>query len=226
MSVSLRCSKCNNICDFDDGTLFGYCNKCGSKLERDINNKVSVYDKGQETDELVAFAWERFDTCTEMTVPTRANFDIESLNYEIERMMDEFMTFGEVLKDIRSEIDSMDENRAQRVCELCFEMIDRIFMQFDQFLKEYNEFGMYDELKSIRDSYSSLLQKLSSSFIVKQRDAMNSYWADRQDEYKALTEALKVATEERARVAFMDFGRKWELDAEIERLKTELNKTS
>ena len=225
-SVSIKCPKCGNICEFAEGRLFGYCNKCGSKLERDIGNKVSVYDKESEQDEELLFAWDRFDTCTALTVPTRSTHDLESLNFEIERMMDEFMTFVEVLKDIRSSMDSMEADRKHRVCELCSEMVDRIFMQFEQFLREYSDFGMYEEMKSVRDSYSSELQRLSSDFIARQRSAADGYWADKQDEYKALKEALKKATEERARVAFMDFERKWELDAEIARLQNELNRSS
>ena len=223
--TSIRCPKCNNMCDFNEGRLFGYCNKCGSKLERDVGNNVKVYDKTQESDEELAFAWERFDECASMTVPTRSTHDIESLNYEIERMMDEFMTFTEVMKDIHSMIDSMELARKHRVCELCFDMSDRLFMQFEQFLREYNDFGMYDEMKSVRDSFSADLQRTSSEFASRQREVADSYWADRPEEYKALKDALKKAIDERSRVAFMDFSRKWELDAEIERLQNEINKT-
>ena len=225
MPALLRCPKCNNMCEFEEGIMFGYCNKCGSKLERDVRNTVTVYDKNAETDEEVAFAWERFDECTRMTVPTRSTHDIESMNYEIERMMDEFMTFGEVLKDIYSSLDSMDDDRRTRVCALCYDMADRIFLQFENFLKEYNDFGMYDELKAIRDAYSARLQKLSFDFIAKQKAIADGYWASRPDEYKALKDALRKAEEERARVAFMDFERKWELDAEIARLQAELSRT-
>ena len=225
MPALLRCPKCNNMCEFEEGIMFGYCNKCGSKLERDVKNTVSVYDKNAESDEEIAFAWERFDECTKMTVPTRDNFDIESMNYEIERMMDEFMTFCEVLKDIYSSMESMEGDRKIRVCALCYDMADRIFLQFEHFLREYNDFGMYDELKSVRDAYSSTLQKLSSDFTARQKAISDGYWASRPDEYKALVEALRKAEEERARVAFMDFGRKWELDAEIERLQAELSRT-
>ena len=225
MPALLRCPKCNNMCEFDEGIMFGYCNKCGSKLERDVRNTVTVYDKNAETDEEVAFAWERFDECTRMTVPKREDFDIESMNYEIERMMDEFMTFGEVLKDIYSSLDSMDADRKFRVCALCYDMADRIFLQFEQFLREYNDFGMYDELKAVRDAYSSMLQKLSSEFNAKQKEISDGYWASRPEEFKALKEALRKAEEERARVTFFDFNRKWELDAEIERIQSELSRT-
>ena len=205
--------------------MFGYCNKCGSKLERDVKNNITVYDKNSESDEEVAFAWERFDECTKMTVPNRQNFDIESMGYEIERMMDEFMTFCEVLKDIYSSMESMEYDRKFRVCSLCFDMADRIFMQFENFLREYNDFGMYDELKAVRDAYSSTVQKLSFDFITRQKEASQGYWASRPDEYKALNEALREAQEERAKVQFMDFERKWELDAEIKRLQSELSRT-
>ena len=225
MSALLRCPKCNNMCEFEDGIMFGYCNKCGSRLERDVKNIVTVYDKNAETDEEVAFAWERFDECTSMAVPKREDFDIESMNYEIERMMDEFMTFGEVLKDIYSSLDSMDADRKFRVCALCYDMADRIFLQFEQFLREYNDFGMYDELKAVRDAYSSMLQKLSSEFNAKQKEISDGYWASRPEEFKALKEALRKAEEERARVTFFDFNRKWELDAEIERIQSELSRT-
>ena len=225
MPALLRCPKCNNMCEFDEGTIFGYCNKCGSKLERDVKNTVTVYDKNAETDEEVAFAWERFDECTRMTVPTRDNFDIESMGYEIERMMDEFMTFNEVLKDIYSSLDTMDGDRKFRVCAICYDMADRIFLQFEHFLREYNDFGMYDELKAIRDAYSARLQKLSLDFIAKQKAIADGYWASRPEEFKALKEALRKAEEERARVTFFDFNRKWELDAEIERIQSELSRT-
>ena len=225
MPALLRCPKCSNMCEFEEGIMFGYCNKCGSKLERDVKNTVTVYDKSAESDEEIAFAWERFDECTKMVVPNRQNFDIESMNYEIERMMDEFMTFGEVLKDIYSSLETMEADRKLRVCALCNDMIDRIFLQFENFLKEYNDFGMYDELKTIRDAYSSMLQKLSSDFVARQKAISDGYWASRPEEYKALTDALRKAQEERARVPFMDFERKWELDAEVERLQAELSRT-
>ena len=158
-----------------------------------------------------------------MTVPTRATHDIESLSYEIERMMDEFMTFNEVMKDIYSELDSMDEDRKHRVCELCFDMSDRIFLQFEQFLKEYSDYGMYDEMRSVRDAFSAKVQKLSAEYASKQRSKLDSYWADRPEEYERLKKALADAVEERARVPFMDFERKWALDAEIKKLQNELN---
>ena len=225
MVVSLKCPKCGNTCDFNDGRLLSYCNRCGSTLERNVKNEVTVYDRNQEPDEDIAFAWERFDQCTRMTVPTRESHDIESLVYEIERMMDEFMTFAEVLKDILSMIDSMEEDRKHRICEICFNMADRIFLQFEQFLKEYNDFGMYEELKSVRDSYSTALQQMSVSFEKRQKSAADGYWADQAEEYEALKEALRKVTEERAKVAFMDFEKKWELDAEIRRLQAELSRT-
>ena len=222
----IRCPKCNNYCEFAEGRLFGYCNKCGSKLERDASNNVSVYDKSTEEDEMLQFAWERFDSCSAMVVPTRSTHDMESLNYEIERMMDEFMTFTEVLKDISTEMQSMDEERKFRVCGICFDMSDRLFMQFEQFLKEYNDFGMYDEMKAVHDYYSSELQKLSSDFVAKQKAAANKYWADKPEEYERLTKELNKALDERSKIAFFDFQKKWELDAEIERLQTELSRTS
>ncbi len=225
MSVTaIKCPKCSNMCSFNEGRIFGFCNKCGSKLERDIDNNVRVYDRSQEQDEGIFFALERFDICTGMTVPTRATHDIESLGYEIERMMDEFMTFAEVMKDIYSSLDSKDEGSKLRTCELCFDMSDRIFMQFEQFLKEYNDFGLYDELKKVRDVYSSEVQRLSSSFSAKQKSMKDGYWAEHADEYERLTKALADAKDERARVPFMDFERKWALDAEIEKLQNELNK--
>lgn len=220
----IKCPKCENMCEFAEGRLFGFCNKCGSKLERDIDNRIMVYERNQEKDEDLLLVNERFEVCTNMVVPTRANFDIESLNYEIERMMDEFMTFCEVLKDIYGMLDSMDDTRKHRVCELCFDMSDRIFMQFEQFLREYNDFGMYDELKQVRDAFGNKVQKLAAEFAVVQKDAMARFWAERQDEYEALTKVLAQAKEERARVPFMDFERKWALDAEIERLQNELTK--
>jgi endogenous inhibitor of DNA gyrase (YacG/DUF329 family) len=222
--VTVKCPKCGNMCDFNEGRLFGFCNKCGSKLERGADNVISVYDKNTEKDEAIMFAWDRFDVCTNLTVPTRSTHDIESLGYEIERMMDEFMTFAEVLKDIYSSLDSRDEDDRHRVCELCYDMSDRIFMQFEQFLREYNDFGMYDELKKVRDAFTAQVQKLSVGFAATQRDAASKYWDDRKEEYEALTKALKDAKEERARVPFMDFERKWALDAEIERLQNELTK--
>lgn len=223
-STMIKCPKCDNMCEFAEGRLFGFCNKCGSKLERDIDNRITVYERSQEKDEDLLLANERFEVCTNMTVPTRANFDIESLNYEIERMMDEFMTLCEVLKDIYGMLDSMDDTRRHRVCELCFDISDRILMQFEQFLREYSDFGIYDELKQIRDAFNSKVQKLSADFAVVQKGAMERFWADRKDEYEELTKALAKAKDERARVPFMDFERKWALDAEIERLQNELTK--
>ena len=222
--TKIRCPKCSNFCEFAEGRLFSFCNKCGSKLERDIDNKVRVYDRSAETDDDINLAWERFDACTGMTIPTRTGRDIESLNYEIERMMDEFITFSEVLKDLYGMLDSMDDARRHRVCEICADMSDRIFMQFEQFLKEYNDFGMYDDLKKVRDVYSAEVQKMANTFASTQRNTASKYWEDKKDEYEALTKALKEAKEERARVPFMDFERKWALDAEIERLQTELTR--
>ena len=220
----IKCPKCNNMCEFAEGRLFSFCNKCGSKLERDIDNNIMVYERAQEKDEDLLLVNERYEVCSNMTVPTRANFDIESLNYEIERMMDEFMTFCEVLKDVYGMLDSMDDTKKHRVCELCLDVSDRIFMQFEQFLKEYNDFGMYDDLKKVRDVYSAEVQKMANTFASTQRNTASKYWEDKKDEYEALTKALKEAKEERARVPFMDFERKWALDAEIERLQTELTR--
>ena len=70
-----------------------------------------------------------------------------------------------------------------------------------------------------------MLQKLSSDFNARQKEISDGYWASRPEEYKALKEALRKAEEERARVTFFDFNRKWELDAEIERLQSELSRT-
>lgn len=222
--VMVKCPKCGNMCDFNEGGLFGFCNKCGSKLERDIGNDVKVYDQSQESDEEILFAWDRFDTCTKMVVPTRSGHDIESLNYEIERMMDEFMTFTEVMKDIYSELDSMDDTRRHRVSELCFDMTDRIFMQFEQFLKEYSDFGIYDEMKTVRDAFSKQAQKYASEFAAKQRQAIEAYWADKPEEYEALKKALAKAIDERSKVLFFNLEQKWALDSEIERLQNEINR--
>ena len=222
--VTVKCPKCGNMCDFNEGRLFGFCNKCGSKLERNARNVITVYDRTKESDEEILFAWERFEACTNLTVPTRGTHDIESLGYEIERMMDEFMTFAEVLKDIHSSLDSRDEDSRHRACELCYDMSDRIFMQFEQFLREYNDYGMYDELKKVRDVYAADVQKMAAGFASRQRAEMEKYWADNRDEYERLTKALADAKDRRARVPFMDFETKWALDAEIEKLQDELNK--
>ena len=222
--VMVKCPKCGNMCDFNEGSLFGFCNKCGSRLERDINNDVKVYDREQESDEAVLFAMDRFDTCTKMVVPTRSTHDIESLNYEIERMMDEFMTFNEVLKEIYSETENMDDARKHRVSELCFEMADKIFLQFESFLKEYDDFGMYDEMKSVRDAFSKLAQGYAQEFASKQRKAIEEYWADKPEEYEALKKALAKAIDERSKVLFFNLEQKWVLDSEIERLQNEINR--
>ena len=221
--VSLRCPKCRNVCIFPGDRLFGFCNKCGSRLERDIRNAVTVYDPAQEPDEMVRAARERYDVCTAMTVPTRADHDIESLNYEIERMMDEFMALSEVLKDIATEVQDWPDERKHRVFELCFDFIDRIYLQFEHFLKEYSDFGMYDELKIVRDYYSNELQRLSMSFSSRQRKLREDYWAGREEEYESIQKALREAIEARSRLQFMDFGGKWTLDAEIERLQNLLD---
>lgn len=224
--ISVKCPKCGNPSTFQDGKVFSFCNKCGCSLERDLNNNVSVYDKDAETDENILFSRDRCDACAEMKIPTRADHDIESLGYEIERMMDEFMTFAEVEKDILSSIDSMPPENGLRVCEQCFAMVDRIFMQFEQFLKEYNDFGMYDELKAVRDSFQKKLQELSSKFSAEQNKAFNSYWADRQDELAELKAKLEDAKTRRTKIYFYEIEKKWELDNEIAELEHQINRVA
>lgn len=225
-AISVKCPKCGSLCTFQDGRVFSFCNKCGISLERDIKNNVSEYSADSETDENILFASERFDTCTAMTVPTRADHDIESLNYEIERMMDEFMTFAEVEKDILSSIDGMPEESRLRTCEKCSMMADRIFMQFEQFLKEYNDFGMYDELKSVRDAFAKKNQALASAFSAVQSKAASDYWKDRPEELAELKAKLEDAKNRRTKIFFYELEKKWALDNEIEALEAQINRSA
>lgn len=206
--------------------MFSFCNKCGSGLERDVKNQIRLYDKSEETDENILFTIERFEECVAMKIPTRADHDIEELNFEIERMMDEFMTFTEVEKDIYSSFDSMPEGDRLRVCEQCAAMIDRLFMQFEQFLREYNDFGMYDKMKAVRDAFQKKQQSLASEFTAIQNKALGDYWADRQDELAELKAKLEDAKNRRTKIFFYELEKKWALDNEIEALEAQINRIS
>lgn len=223
--TSYKCPKCENICEFQDGMLFGFCSKCGSSLEIGSDNAVCIYDKESETDENIMFSWERYDTCMALNVPIRGRMDFEAFNFEIERMMDEFMTFAEVEKDIFSSLDSMPEKQRLRTCQLCSKMINNLYQKFESFLNEYSDFGMADEMKALDRAYTEKSQALSRAYAAEQKKNAASYWADRQDEYNELMEALRKAKEKKSKVFFYDLKGNWEVDNEIAEIEAKLNRT-
>lgn len=221
--IILSCPKCSNRCEFEESRLFGFCNKCGSNLERKSDGTVSVYDKTQEKDPYVTMAAERFDVCSKVKIPTRAEYDFESFDSQIELVMDELMSFTETLKDVLSAKDEMEPDTKLRTLGLCYDMNVRLFRQYESFLKEYMDYGMYDEFKNLDSAYSKELQALTANFVSEQRKQTEEYWADKQDEYKRLTEALRDAKNRRSKLAFLDFQNKWDVDAEIEELEKQLS---
>ncbi len=222
--LSLKCPNCQKeLCVFSDGKLFAHCNKCGSTIERDLKNNVKVFDKNKEQDENIIFANERTEECASLELPTREKFDIESFDYEVEKIMDNLMTFNEVMKDIFESMKTMDEHQKLRTCELCCSMVDRIFNQYKPFIQEYEDYGMYDELSDTYNSYTTELKKLSSEFSSKMDNAIKEYWSTRQDEYNELQKQLVDAKNRKSRTLMFDLRANWEIDNEIAAIEEKLN---
>lgn len=223
--VTVNCPKCRNGCEFQDGRIFGFCNKCGSKLEIDMKGEAHVYDVAQEKDEDVLFVLERYGACSGMSLSGREDADTETMNCEIERMMDRIMTFSEVLKDISASLDSMNEGKRLRLCEICFDLSDRLFMEFEGFLREYSDFGMYEELKGVKEAFSKKHRILSADFAATQKASAEAYWANRSEEHARLKAALDDAMGRKTKIPFYDHKRKRELDNEIAEIQSKLNRT-
>ncbi len=219
----IKCPKCSNMCEFGDGNIFGFCNKCGSNLERASDGSITVYDKSSEEDPLVQSSWERYDICSGLTPPSRKDHDIESFDSAVEMMMDEIMAFTETQKDILSATSDMPRDRKARVVELCGDMTARLWKRFESFLDDYRDYGMYEELKGVNDTYTAEVQKMSGSVAADRKKKMEERWAEDPEKFKRLSKELADAKQRKGRLAFMNFEGKWAADAEIERIEAELN---
>ena len=222
--VSVKCPGCNKqLCTFQSGRLFAHCNKCGSTVERDMKNNVKVFTKEAEEDENIVFADNLTEECSAIVLPTREKFDIESFDFEVEKIMDKLMTFNEVMKDIYSSLDSMDAHRKLRTCELCADMADRIFKQFRPFVQEYEDYGMYGALKETSESFASMLNALSSDFAAETERRFREYWSERQELYGELQDKLSDAKARKSKTLFFDLQANWEIDNEIAAIEEQLN---
>lgn len=221
--VSVKCPNCGKqLCVFHNGKLFAHCNKCGATIERDFKNKVKIFSKDSEEDENISFANEITEECSAMVLPTREKFDIESFDYEVEKIMDKLMAFNEVMKDIFSSLDSMDGHKKLRTCELCTEMVDRIFKQYKPFVMEYEEYGMYEALKETNDNFVSELGRLSSAFDADMDKAVKEYWANRREEFDELQNRLSDAKLRKSRTPMFDLHSNWLIDDEIAAIEEQL----
>ena len=108
--VTVKCPKCGNMCDFNEGRLFGFCNKCGSKLERNARNVITVYDRTKESDEEILFAWERFEAWLKtQTINGRNGWTAFSLAQNI---ADDHPLFGPIFSAAKEALD-MDDATAE-----------------------------------------------------------------------------------------------------------------
>lgn len=221
--VSVKCPKCGNLCSFQDGKVFGYCNKCGSNIERDTRNSVRTYDKEKETDEALVMAYDRADACTSLKIPTRDDFDIEGFDFEVERIMDNLLVFNEIMTDIYISLDSMDFDRRIRVCETCYNLIDRVWRQFEDFVTEYEDYGVKDILSETLDKYTKCEEQLSSEFSRMQSKAIAEMWKGREDEYADLKKRLDEAKMHKKSIPMFNLSANWEADNEIATLERRLN---
>ena len=221
--MSVKCPSCDkSLCTFNEGSLFGHCTKCGATIERDLDNNARVYDRSKEEDENILLAYDRTDICSSMKFPDRKDYDVEGFMNEVERMMDILMTFNEIMKDILSIMDQMGDSQKYRTCELCYEMVDRIYKQFGKFTEEYSDYGMDAELKDTMERYTALYKEYTSTLAKLQDAKLKDYWADRQDEYKALKEKLKDATDRKLKIPFYNLQANWEADNEIAAIEEQL----
>ncbi len=222
--VSVKCPGCaKQLCTFQSGKLFTHCNKCGSTVERDLKNNVKIFCFESEEDENIIFANELTEECSAMVLPTREKFDIESFDYEVEKIMDKLMTFNEVMKDIFNSIESMDNHKKLRTCELCAEMTDRIFKQYKPFVQEYEDYGMFNALKETNDGFVSKLNQLSTAFASDSERRFKEYWAERKEQYDELQSKLADAKNRKSKTLFFDLQANWEIDNEIAAIEEQLN---
>ena len=221
--MSVKCPNCNkSLCTFDEGSLFGHCTKCGATIERTLDNDSSVYDRKNETDENLILAYERTDVCSAMEFPDRQKYDIEGFMDEVERMMDVLMTFNEVMKEILSMLDDLDDDRKYRTCELCYGMMDRIYKQFSKFVNEYSDYGMDSELRETMDGFTEKHRQYASELVKIQDAKLKDYWADRQEEYENLKAQLQDATDRKLKIPFYNLQANWEADNEIAAIEEKL----
>lgn len=221
--VSVKCPGCGNLCTFRDGKVFGYCNKCGSNLERDTKNTVRIYDRASETDGSLIMAYDRADACSSLKIPTRDSFDVEGFEFEVERIMDNLLVFNEIMTDIYDSLPSMDFDRRIRVCETCFDLIDRIWRQFEDFITEYEDYGVKEILSETLEKYTESENHLSSEFSKMQSKAMEEIWKGREDEYAELKKKLNDAKLRKKSIPMFNLSANWEADNEIADLERRLN---
>ncbi|MFA6710967.1 MAG: hypothetical protein WC067_03465 [Candidatus Methanomethylophilaceae archaeon] len=224
-SISLKCPKCSRFADFGEGKLFGFCTCCGSKVERSLDGKVSIYDRDSEKDEYVRSLWDRFDVCSRHTIPDRKDYDIASFDSAVEHLLDTLMSFTETQKDIiAGTVDYSPEEKC-RTYEICSDLNMRLEKKFNTFLVDNRDSGMYEEFRSIDRMYSERLQKLSNTFEGIRKKSNEEYWSQHAEEYNRLQTELKDAMNKKTKLTFLDFEGKWAADAEINRINALLNRT-
>jgi hypothetical protein len=223
MVQTVKCPKCSNFCDFGDGKLFGFCSKCGSRLERTLQGKVSVYVPDDDSEPLVSSCRERFEVCTKIIPPTRADHDVEGFEAAIEMMMDQLMSFTETQKDILAAVAEFPAERRLRTIELCSDMSFRIEKQFADVLDEYQDNGMQAEFRKVNAEYAAQLQSLSGKLFADQKSRADTYWSKHKEEHDELEKRLNDARSRRAHLPFFDFQGKWACDAEIAEIQEKLN---
>ena len=221
--VSVKCPKCGNLCTFRDGKVFGYCNKCGSSIERDVVNNVKAYDRSSETDKSIKMTYDRANACAMLKIPTRERFDIEGFNFEVERIMDNLIVFNEIMTDIYDSLPSMDFDRRKRVCEVCCDLIDRVCKQYEDFITEYEDYGVKEILSETSKRYTELENQLSSEFSKVQSKALKELWKGREGEYAELQKKLEEAKMHKKSIPLFNLNANWEADNEISDIERKLN---
>jgi len=102
-------------------------------------------------------------------------------------------------------------------------MTARLWKRFESFLDDYRDYGMYEELKGVNDTYAAEVQKMSGAVAADRKKKMEERWAEDPEKFKRLSKELADAKQRKGRLAFMNFEGKWAADAEIERIEAELN---
>lgn len=224
--VSLKCPKCSKFVDFGEGKLFGFCSCCGSKIERSFDGRVLVYDKDSEMDEFVRSLWDRFDVCSRHAIPDRKNYDLASFDSAVEHLLDTLTSFTETQKDILAGTVDHPPDKKCRIYEICSDMNTRLEKTFNTFLEDNRDSGMLDEFRSIDKMYSGQLQVLSNMSANVWKRSNEEYWSQHIEEYQKLQTELKGAMDRKTKLTFFDFEGKWAIDAEINRIKAILGRTS
>lgn len=221
--MSVICPNCGKaLCTFKEGSLFGHCNKCGSNVERLLDNSAKAYDMSAEADENLAMAYDRTEMCSSLVLPSRQNMSLEAFDHEVERIMDEIMVFNEVMNDILSMMDDMPDEKKYRTCELCYGMVDRIYKQFAKFTVEFSNYGMDVRLRQVYETFTAKFKSYSAELERKQDNLLKAYWADRQDEYRELQAKLDDAKDRKLRIPMYNLQANWEADNEIPELEKKL----